>query len=322
MGDNLPAVPLGTGRTVLAVEAGHLENCAILDDHALKCWGFNSSGGLGLGDTVGRGDDPGEMGDALPIVDLGTGHTMVPVARVRAQVQSGQARVVAGQVIGYTITVTNTGGLPLSRVEVIAPDVPDCARVLGDLPPAEVATYPCSYTTDQDDVPLMTNQVLAVTGQGAFALSGTRRTRVDTEVLRPDALLRLGAGAFVGNNVYNRTGSGQIRSATVRSRGVATFTVRAQNDGNTTSTFSIRGLGPTDRFAVTYRNGTTNVTAAVLAGTFTTNALARGAAQDLTLTIQAKPGTPIGTVLNRVVTVTSTADNSIRDAVKATVTRR
>lgn len=33
-------------------------------------------GALGLGDTQDRGDDPGEMGDALPAVSLGTGVTV------------------------------------------------------------------------------------------------------------------------------------------------------------------------------------------------------------------------------------------------------
>jgi alpha-tubulin suppressor-like RCC1 family protein len=75
MGDNLPKVDLGTGRnaTVLAVGADH--SCAILDDGTLKCWGDNSSGELGLGDSNARGDEPGEMGDHLPVVDLGVGRT-------------------------------------------------------------------------------------------------------------------------------------------------------------------------------------------------------------------------------------------------------
>ncbi len=33
-------------------------------------------GALGLGDTQDRGDDPGEMGDALPAVGLGAGVTV------------------------------------------------------------------------------------------------------------------------------------------------------------------------------------------------------------------------------------------------------
>jgi hypothetical protein len=49
--------------------------CALLDDATLKCWGDNFYGRLGLGNTNDRGDDPGEMGDNLPAIALGTGRT-------------------------------------------------------------------------------------------------------------------------------------------------------------------------------------------------------------------------------------------------------
>jgi alpha-tubulin suppressor-like RCC1 family protein len=73
MGDNLPVVDLGTDRTALALVAGPFHTCALLDTHALKCWGSNAGGQLGLGDTNRRGDEPGEMGDDLPSISLGTG---------------------------------------------------------------------------------------------------------------------------------------------------------------------------------------------------------------------------------------------------------
>ncbi len=79
MGDNLPAVDLGTGRTALAVTGGSFHFCALLDDHSIKCWGDNFYGQLGRGDTVDIGDDPGEMGDNLAPVDLGTGRTALAV---------------------------------------------------------------------------------------------------------------------------------------------------------------------------------------------------------------------------------------------------
>jgi len=75
MGDALLSANLGTGRTAKLVTAGIAYTCAILDDDKVKCWGSNSFGQLGLGDLTVRGDNAGEMGDALAYVDLGTGRT-------------------------------------------------------------------------------------------------------------------------------------------------------------------------------------------------------------------------------------------------------
>eukprot|EP00961_Rhodomonas_salina_P233191 3151278-Rhodomonas_salina.2 len=79
VGDALPAVELGTGRTAVSVAGGSV-SCAILDDGSLKCWGKNEYGQLGLGDLNHRGDGAGEMGDALPAIDLGSGLTVASVS--------------------------------------------------------------------------------------------------------------------------------------------------------------------------------------------------------------------------------------------------
>ncbi|MBC7954322.1 MAG: hypothetical protein H7Y33_00450 [Cytophagales bacterium] len=73
MGNTLPRVDLGSGRTALYLAAGGDRSCALLDNAQLKCWGDNSSGALGAGlskSAVGR--SAGDMGDALPAVSLGT----------------------------------------------------------------------------------------------------------------------------------------------------------------------------------------------------------------------------------------------------------
>jgi hypothetical protein len=86
MGDNLPAVDLGTGRKAIAISAGSCSSdfyahaCAVLDDGSVKSWGSNTQGELGQGDTLNRGGLPGQMGDNLKPVDLGTGHTAVAVS--------------------------------------------------------------------------------------------------------------------------------------------------------------------------------------------------------------------------------------------------
>ena len=71
MGDGLSSVDLGTfNPTQIAVGANHV--CALSDAGDVKCWGRNDAGQLGLGDTTNRGSDPSHMGNALPMVDLGT----------------------------------------------------------------------------------------------------------------------------------------------------------------------------------------------------------------------------------------------------------
>jgi cysteine-rich repeat protein len=80
LGDNLPAVPLGSGRSARQVAIGGSHVCALLDDYSVKCWGYNAYGQLGQGDVNSRGDVPGELGDALPPIDLGSGRTALAIA--------------------------------------------------------------------------------------------------------------------------------------------------------------------------------------------------------------------------------------------------
>lgn len=69
-GDMASLTPVDLGTGLSAKKLAQRSICAILDNHQVKCWGTNASGTLGLGDTLNRGDDPGEMGDALPAVEL------------------------------------------------------------------------------------------------------------------------------------------------------------------------------------------------------------------------------------------------------------
>ena len=70
MGQNLPAVDFGTGRSAVMLALGGGHSCALLDDETVKCWGRNDAGQLGLGDTSNRGVWGGQMGDRLPAVPL------------------------------------------------------------------------------------------------------------------------------------------------------------------------------------------------------------------------------------------------------------
>ena len=79
-GSNLPFVNLGTGRTAKGLAAGYTHTCAILDNNSVKCWGLNSSGQLGQGDTTTRGTSATTMGDGLLAINLGTGRTALKIA--------------------------------------------------------------------------------------------------------------------------------------------------------------------------------------------------------------------------------------------------
>ncbi len=72
MGANLSSVELPTGRTAKAIAAGLHHVCVISDQELVYCWGNNTSGQLGHGNSVSAvGDAPSEMGNNLPITDLG-----------------------------------------------------------------------------------------------------------------------------------------------------------------------------------------------------------------------------------------------------------
>ncbi|WP_437967144.1 hypothetical protein WMF04_47635 [Sorangium sp. So ce260] len=72
---SLPAVNLGPGLTAKAISAGDYFTCALLNTDEIKCWGRSTGGALGFpgcsGATPHCGDEPGEMGALLPVVDLG-----------------------------------------------------------------------------------------------------------------------------------------------------------------------------------------------------------------------------------------------------------
>jgi alpha-tubulin suppressor-like RCC1 family protein len=77
---NLGTVNLGTGKTATQIAAGFDSTCALLNDGSVKCWGKNSDGELGQGNTTNLGDSTGDMGDTLIPIALGNGRTAKQIA--------------------------------------------------------------------------------------------------------------------------------------------------------------------------------------------------------------------------------------------------
>ena len=76
--DQVGPVDLGPGRTAVAISAGDLHTCAVLDNGTVRCWGLGDRGRLGYGNTNSIGDD--ETPAAAGPVDLGPGRTAVAIS--------------------------------------------------------------------------------------------------------------------------------------------------------------------------------------------------------------------------------------------------
>src|SRR5690606_32273675 len=69
---------------------------------------------------------------------------------------------------------------------------------------------------------------------------------------RPDGRIKLGAtGVLKGDDVYNTTGVGQTRRATVPRGSTVTYWVSAQNDAPFADTLCLRGTASNTAFKVT-----------------------------------------------------------------------
>jgi alpha-tubulin suppressor-like RCC1 family protein len=113
MGDALPFVDLGPGRTAVELSGGAYNTCARLDDGSIKCWGgMFSPEDLGLGSATPRGNLPNQMGANLPVVDLGTGPKPVAFASgaARGVVRADGSIKMWGRATGLGLGDTNNRG--------------------------------------------------------------------------------------------------------------------------------------------------------------------------------------------------------------------
>lgn len=102
----LPPTNLGARGDTTMVRAGNSGSCALIGG-GIKCWG----GG------TGKGGNPGEMADALPFVDLGTGRTPVEVATEThsCAVVVTEAQPKAGHLLCWGPSSTGATGLDVDE---------------------------------------------------------------------------------------------------------------------------------------------------------------------------------------------------------------
>jgi hypothetical protein len=148
---------------------------------------------------------------------------------------------------------------------------------------------------------------------------------------QPDGLIRMATegvsgpggstytnhGPRLGNNIYNATGAHQSAVITdIGSTGPSFYTwgISIQNDGSAADRFKVKATGAASAWTVTYSRGTTNITSAVVAGTYRTPSLAPGATYVIHAKIALKDY--YGRSVTRLVTIRSVTSSTKLDAVK------
>jgi hypothetical protein len=164
-------------------------------------------------------------------------------------------------------------------------------------------------------------------GASGDILVGDNQVRIQQfrypAVAKPDGRVRLGtSGAFIGNDVYNTTGANQTATGSAKPGKTVTFNLSVQNDGGKADRFKLKGVGSTAKYSIVYKNGATNITAAVKAGTYRTTSLAPGAARVISVVVSVKSGAAVGSKLSTLITITSVADAARKDAVKLVAKRK
>ena len=113
---------------------------------------------------------------------------------------------------------------------------------------------------------------------GNFTTAGgdTLANRIASHALRlPDASIGgTATGHFVGGNVYSSTGAGEVRNVHINRGHSDSVFLQIQNDGLVPASFQLKGTGAAQGFAVHYFAGASNITADVLAGTYSTPSIA------------------------------------------------
>lgn len=122
---------------------------------------------------------------------------------------------------------------------------------------------------------------------------------------------------FLGEGTVNTTGSGQVMPLKVARKKSGVFTIRVTNTGTASDSFTIVGSPKAAGFSVTYLDGATNITSAVVGPGYPLADIAPSASHDLTLKV--KVGRSARGSKLFLVTSTSQADAGASDVVGAKV---
>jgi hypothetical protein len=126
---------------------------------------------------------------------------------------------------------------------------------------------------------------------------------------------------WIGNNIYNTTADGQTAREswydTTPGWQTWIFGVSVQNDGTSNDRIRLQATGtPLEGWTVKYFRGTTNITSAVVGGTFTTPLLGPGEEQVIKVKVTRDADYFDTGHLRRLISLTSVGNPNKSDAVK------
>lgn len=154
-----------------------------------------------------------------------------------------------GDTVVFTITVTNTGEVPLDNVSVDDPPLPACSRAnLGTLAPGAATSYTCTVQADQDDI---TNNAIA-TGTPPDGPSPTDEDEVLVDVKVPGISI-----VKVADTPVIRAGEDATFTITVTNTGVIDLenvVVTDANGGACERVFETLAIGEEEQYQCTVPN--------------------------------------------------------------------
>ncbi|KAG8460226.1 hypothetical protein KFE25_004474 [Diacronema lutheri] len=232
------------------VSAGHSHACAVTCEGNVKCWGANDVGQLGYGDALSRGRDEAQMGDGLPVVQLGSAQGAPGCVSVSAGSELGAAdcwatpQVVQVSAGGGTCTPMSTLGVPLGRTcAITANNHLKCwgDNSCGNLGHGEQFGAALGDEAGEmgDALPYMLlgesmARVYQVSVGATFACAVSAGTGAKpTEHWSPHANLQHGGGQVLcwGNNQFGQLGIGSHKSVLYSTRGSTAVSLPPTMDG-------------------------------------------------------------------------------------------
>jgi hypothetical protein len=141
---------------------------------------------------------------------------------------------------------------------------------------------------------------------------------------QPDALIgTTSGGPLVGDGIYSSTVlPSQTQSQAIARSHTSSFFVTLQNDGLDTDSFKLLAtISGSNKFKVRFFVGSTDITARLLAGTYSANGWAPGGQLVIEIRVTAKASTKASATRNIDLSIRSKTASAAKDIVRAHVTR-